>query len=310
MSKQESIEISYAQEILMKILKEKKLRAFTTQHNLEYISFFKTVQGHTYPSNIVVWKLRKVIHPILWFYNTNEKLPILKEYAPDGLQEFNYIESIACEEMCKIDGIAKWAEDRSLSYSSVFNTYKKEAAPSFAKIKAWRDYFYPADWYFSKKTDELIPIIEKTSSKKEKNRTIFMSNEEFAIIDNARKIYNTNNNKDITFNRFFVETVLESIKNNPIIEQPTIKFSPGWWVFKDKFKLGSVNVRINKYILYDKMQNPIRGGNSDYEMIDSDFKNGVKTGYFNFENMKKIALETDFERLQKITDDTQFPEWK
>lgn len=194
----EEKDVSYGQQFFLDLLQKKLLFAFSKKHNLSYDFVHRVVSGKAPPSNPLVFALRDVIHPILWFYTVAEDKPQLKHYEPDDLTQFDYKKSIAFQKIREINFISTWAKNRGFNSSSFQKLYNGQMSPSVAKMKLLRNTIYPADWFFAEKNPKTIEKICK----------LMLSKQEYELIEENR------GKTDMSFNRFITENVLQNLSKN------------------------------------------------------------------------------------------------
>lgn len=74
--------ITYAQEKIIKLIQERKLRQWCTNNGLEHTSIYRIGIGEQNPTYKIISSMVHLIAPIEWFYYTDEKLPFEPQLVP------------------------------------------------------------------------------------------------------------------------------------------------------------------------------------------------------------------------------------
>ena len=67
--------LSYAQDMLINMVKERTLRSFCTKYNIPHSDIYRMATGERAPGYYIILALCEVIHPILWFTSIDEAKP-------------------------------------------------------------------------------------------------------------------------------------------------------------------------------------------------------------------------------------------
>lgn len=68
-------DISYVQDMLIKMIKERTLRSFCTKYNIPHSDIYRMATGERAPGYYIILALCEVINPILWFTGIDEPKP-------------------------------------------------------------------------------------------------------------------------------------------------------------------------------------------------------------------------------------------
>lgn len=143
-------EITRGQRKMLDIVDSRKMAALCRDYGLSFNFTYKIAIGGNIPPSRLIFTLRNLIHPALWFYTEQEKEPELRQYEPTA-DTWNYRESIAFRQLSEIADLKNWCiEHHNPHYTSLWLIATGKREPSYQKIKELRDIIYPADWFYAK----------------------------------------------------------------------------------------------------------------------------------------------------------------
>lgn len=141
-------DITYGQRFLLDLLKERKFAAFCRDNDLKFEYTYMVAIGGNLPPVSLIYKLRRIIHPVLWFYTEQEQRPEEKEYPEDGAGGWDYTQSLGFRQFSRIENLKSWSIENGFAYVSMWIIASGRRSPSYVKIRQLKDYIYPADWFF------------------------------------------------------------------------------------------------------------------------------------------------------------------
>lgn len=144
--------ITHGQRFLLNLLDKRQFASFCRENNLKFEYIFNVAVGKKIPPVPVIYALRHIIHPNSWFYLESENLP-LPEYTSDTGETWNYQTSkgfSALQNIVEDCGAREWAIQHSMDYTTLWLILTGRRTPSFPKIKFFRPYIEPSDWFYRK----------------------------------------------------------------------------------------------------------------------------------------------------------------
>ena len=143
-------DVSYAQQKLLDLTAKRKLKRFWRE-NLEgkgfnFFYLWNVTVGKVPPSIEFIWKLRKKINPVLWFYTINEEEP-QKANVSKSPEEYGYFKS---KNYCYIAGLNYmwlWVKENGLSYNLMWHLKMKKRKITYQKIKMLKNILPVKDWF-------------------------------------------------------------------------------------------------------------------------------------------------------------------
>lgn len=147
-------DITHGQRMLLNKIDKRKFMEFCRDTNLDFSYTYKIGIGGITPQSTMVYKLRDIIHPVLWYYKESETLPKLKKYKDITEEVWDYKQSLGfytLEKEARKTTLKNWALSNGFSHSSMWFIANGKRPPSYAKIRDLRDIIYPADWFYPKK---------------------------------------------------------------------------------------------------------------------------------------------------------------
>lgn len=150
-------DITYGQRYLLNLLEERKFSAFCRDNSLKFEYTYTIAIGGNLPQLPLIYKLRNIIHPVLWFYTEQEDKPeerLYKDYHPENTitndgEQWDYTQSIGFRKFQKIENLKSWSIENGFSYVSMWIIATGRRNPSYAKIKQLKNFVYPSDWFFN-----------------------------------------------------------------------------------------------------------------------------------------------------------------
>lgn len=144
-------DITHGQRMLMDIIDKRKLMELCRQKGLSFSYTYQVGIGGKTPPSPMVYTLRDIVHPVLWYYKESESLPEIKEYPADTSDSWNYQDSIGfynLQKEAETTSLKEWSLRHGFDYSTIWFIAAGKRPPSYYKIKAFRDIIYPADWFY------------------------------------------------------------------------------------------------------------------------------------------------------------------
>lgn len=145
-------EITYGQRKILDLVDARKIAKFCEERGLNFVYTYKVAIGRYFPPPKLIFALRNLINPVLWFYKENEELPPIKEYPQDNnTEDWDYTKSIGFKSFTQFfetQSIKKWSIQKGFDYCSMLLILSGKRAPSFVRIRAFKDFIPPSDWFF------------------------------------------------------------------------------------------------------------------------------------------------------------------
>lgn len=153
MLKQLPERITFAQQRIINLIKDRKLRQWCINHDLQHSAIYRIGIGEQKPSYKIISSMCHLIPPIEWLFYTDEKLPYEPQLVPkwDYTQKSNFI----FQHQLDYKEIAKKYNLTDLAAYNIFVVNR--ALPSLPLIRACCNETNPINFFIN--TDE--PIIPK-----------------------------------------------------------------------------------------------------------------------------------------------------
>lgn len=142
-------EVSYAQDFLIKMVEERKLRSFCLKYDVAHTDVYRMAIGTRQPGYYVMMVLRFVIPPIWWFVEVDKKKPRIKHLSKD-VQNLDFRNTKAFKRLMEIP-VKEWVE-LGFDYQPVYclkkgkiNNITFTRMQEFARIIGVQDWFVYLD---------------------------------------------------------------------------------------------------------------------------------------------------------------------
>lgn len=122
MLKQKPERITYAQQKLIQLIEERKLRRWCLDNGIMHSSAYRLALGEQTPTYKIIASTCHLISPIEWLFFTDEKLP----YEPVLLPQWN------CEVPCK------FIKEHRFDYQTIAQKYNLEKSSAYNIFVAYR----------------------------------------------------------------------------------------------------------------------------------------------------------------------------
>lgn len=142
MLKQIPPRITYAQEKIIKIIQNRKLRQWCIDNDLKHSTLYKIGFGDILPTYKFVCSLTHLIPPIEWLFYTDEKLP----YEPQNVPQWNP------KDRCKFikeNNYKELSKKYSIPELTAYNICFSHAMPGLAFIRECCKDTNPIDFFIS-----------------------------------------------------------------------------------------------------------------------------------------------------------------
>lgn len=116
--------VTYAQEKLLKLIEERKLKKWCTENALSHTSVYRLAVGETLPTYRIVSSMTHLIPPIEWLFFTDEELP----YEPQSIPQWDYRKN------------SKFIKEHRFDYKIIGEKYGLEELSSYNLLVAYRAY--------------------------------------------------------------------------------------------------------------------------------------------------------------------------
>ncbi len=145
--------ITYAQEKLLNLVKERKLKKWCVENSFTHTSIYRLAVGDTLPTYRLISSMSHLISPIEWFYYTDEKIPYKVQLVP----QWDYRR------------ISKFVKEHKFDYRVIADKYGIEELTAYNLLVAYRS--YPTIDFIKRASADYNPLDFFTESNIEVPRT-------------------------------------------------------------------------------------------------------------------------------------------
>ena len=138
--------LSYAQNMLMNMIKERSLRSFCTKYNIPNSDIYRMATGERQPGYYIILALCEVIHPILWFTSIDEAKPKTKKLKTIPIEKAELKNTLGFKRLEKLskDELIELKIDKQAIYK--LKTGKTRIL-TFKRMIEFSPKINPADWF-------------------------------------------------------------------------------------------------------------------------------------------------------------------
>ncbi len=167
MNKQIPSRITYAQEKLLKLVEERKLKKWCMDNSLTHTSIYRLAVGDTLPTYRIISSMTHLIAPIEWLFYTDEKLP----YKPQILPQWDYKKN------------SKFIKEHKFDYKVIGEKYGLEELSAYNLLVAYRA--YPTIQFIRNACSDFNPVEFFTDSEIEVPKTFIPERGDIVNIKNT-----------------------------------------------------------------------------------------------------------------------------
>lgn len=138
--------LSYAQDMLINMVKERTLRSFCTKYNIPHSDIYRMATGERAPGYYIILALCEVIPPILWFISIDEAKPKTRKIKTTPIEKAELKNTLGFKELEKLgkDELIELKIDKQAIYK--LKTGKTRIL-TFKRMIEFSPKINPTDWF-------------------------------------------------------------------------------------------------------------------------------------------------------------------